>query len=217
MHPTREQAVHFSEEIANSVTHGIGLLLSIAGLVVLVVLAALRGTAWHVVSCSVYGATLVLLYLSSTLYHTVQGPRVKRVFRVFDHSAIYLLIAGTYTPFTLIHLRGPLGWSLFGTIWGLTILGIVFKTFAVDAFAILSTALYIVMGWLAVLGIRPLLHALNWHGFLWLLGGGMFYTIGVIFFASQRRYAHAVWHLFVLGGSVCHYFAIVFYVIPPRA
>lgn len=214
MHTTREEVFHLGEEIANSVTHGVGLLLSIAGLALIVTLAALRGTAWHVVSCSIYGATLVLLYLASTLYHSLQGKRLKRLFRTFDHSAIYLLIAGTYTPFTLVLLRGSLGWALFGTVWGIALAGIVFKAFSTDGYAIISTALYIAMGWLCVVGIKPLFAALAWHGFIWLFAGGIFYTGGVIFYASRRRFAHAIWHVFVLCGSVCHYVAVILYVIP---
>ena len=208
---------HSLEEIANAITHGIGLLLSIAGFVVLLVLAALRGTAWHIVACSIYGATLICLYTASTLYHAVISPRVKRALRIFDHSAIYLLISGTYTPFLLVSLRGPWGWSLFGVIWGLALVGVLFKFWFVERFAILSTAVYIAMGWLVVIAAKPVITHLPLTAIIWLLAGGLAYTGGVIFFAAKRiPYSHAIWHLFVLAGSICHYFAVLSTVIPPR-
>ena len=208
---------HSLEEIANAITHGIGLLLSIAGFVVLLVLAALRGTAWHIVACSIYGATLICLYTASTLYHAVISPRVKRALRIFDHSAIYLLIAGTYTPFLLVSLRGPWGWSLFGVIWGLALVGVLFKFWFVERFAILSTVVYIAMGWLVVIAAKPVITHLSLTAIIWLLAGGLAYTGGVIFFAAKRiPYSHAIWHLFVLAGSICHYFAVLSTVIPPR-
>lgn len=203
------------EEIANSITHGIGAVLSIAGLSVLVVLASLHGDAWRVVSFSVFGATLVLLYLASTFYHSFQNPRVKRLFRILDHSAIYLLIAGSYTPFTLVSMRGPWGWSLFGVIWGLALLGIVFKAFFVERFAVLSTIIYIGMGWVMVIAVKPAILAISFYGIIWLLAGGLFYTLGVIFFAwGKLPFNHAIWHLFVLGGSTCHFIAVLYYVLP---
>ena len=208
---------HSLEEIANAITHGIGLLLSIAGFVVLLVLAALRGTAWHIVACSIYGATLICLYAASTLYHAVISPRVKRALRIFDHSAIYLLISGTYTPFLLVSLRGPWGWSLFGVIWGLALAGVLFKFWFVERFAILSTAVYIAMGWLVVIAAKPVITHLSLTAIIWLLAGGLAYTGGVVFFAAKRiPYSHAIWHLFVLAGSICHYFAVLSTVIPPR-
>lgn len=208
---------HSLEEIANAITHGIGLLLSIAGFVVLLVLAALRGTAWHIVACSIYGATLICLYAASTLYHAVISPRVKRALRIFDHSAIYLLISGTYTPFLLVSLRGPWGWSLFGVIWGLALVGVLFKFWFVERFAILSTAVYIAMGWLVVIAAKPVITHLSLTAIIWLLAGGLAYTGGVVFFAAKRiPYSHAIWHLFVLAGSICHYFAVLSTVIPPR-
>ncbi len=203
------------EEIANSLTHGLGLALSVAGLAVLVVLAALRGTTWHIVSCAVYGTTLVLLYGASTLYHGVRGPRVKRVLRVLDHSAIYLLIAGTYTPFALVTLRGAWGWSLFGVVWGLALLGILWKMWFVDRFVVVSTTVYLLMGWLAVIAAKPLLAALPLGGIAWILAGGLCYTAGVVFFGWKRLpYAHTVWHVLVVAGSVCHFLAVLLYVIP---
>jgi hemolysin III len=203
------------EEIANSVTHGMGLALSLAGLAVLVTLAALRGTAWHIVSCAVYGATLVILYAASTLYHSVRGPRVKRVLRILDHSAIYLLIAGTYTPFALVTLRGAWGWSLFGVVWGMALVGILWKIWFVDRFVVVSTTVYLLMGWLAVIAAKPLLAALPAGGIAWILAGGLCYTAGVVFFGWKKLpYAHTVWHVFVVTGSVCHFLAVLLYVIP---
>ena len=185
---------------------------------ILVVLAALRGTPWHVVSFSIYGATLVILYTASTLYHAFRSPPLKRIFKIIDHSAIYLLIAGTYTPFTLVTLRGPWGWTLFGLVWALALAGIAFKAFFVDHFVIASTVVYLAMGWLVVIAINPVTEIVPHRGLLLLLAGGLCYTVGVAFFAARRmRYAHAIWHLFVLGGSIIHYFAVLFYVLPPRA
>ncbi len=206
------------EELINSITHGAGLALSVAGLVVLVTLAALKGTAWHIVGCSVYGATLVLLYSASTLYHSMRSPRLKRFFRIIDHASIHLLIAGTYTPFTLVNLRGGWGWTLFGLVWGLAALGILFKIFFVGRFPIASTAVYLLMGWLVVIAIKPLLTLVPSGGLLWLLAGGLAYSAGVVFFAWEKMpYNHAVWHVFVLTGSICHYFAVLFYVLPANA
>ncbi|MBN2079314.1 MAG: hemolysin III family protein [Spirochaetes bacterium] len=203
------------EEIANSITHGIGAALSIAALSVLVVFAGLRGDAWRVVSVSIYGATLVLLYLASTFYHVFSNPRVKRVFHVFDHSAIFLLIAGSYTPFCLVTIRGGWGWSLFGVVWGIAIFGIVFKAFSTGRYNFVSTVLYIAMGWIAVIAIKPLVSRLPTGAFAWILLGGLSYTVGVIFYAWERLpYSHAIWHLFVLGGSTLHFFAVLFYVLP---
>lgn len=206
------------EEIANTVTHGIGLLLSVAGFVVLLVFAILRGTAWHVVACSIYGATLICLYSASTLYHAAVSARLKRALRIFDHSAIYLLIAGTYTPFLLLNLRGPWGWSLFGAIWGLALAGILFKFWFVGHWEHLSTAIYVLMGWLALIATKPVLAHVPSTTLLWLLAGGLFYSGGVIFYVWKRLpYSHAVWHVFVLAGSTCHYFAVLRSVLAPRA
>lgn len=205
----------FAEEFASTVTHGVGLALSLAGLVVLVVLAALKGTAWHIVSCAIYGATLVLLYSVSTLYHAVRSPRAKHVLRILDHGAIYLLIAGTYTPFTLVTLRGGLGWTLFGLVWGLALAGILFKVFHVDRFPIASTLVYLSMGWLVVIAWKPVLRTVPGGGIAWLVAGGLAYTAGILFFASHKLpFNHALWHLFVLGGSICHYVAVLLYVLP---
>ena len=213
-----EDQSSFAEEFANSVTHGVGLGLSLAGLVVLIVLAALRGTVWHVVSCAIYGSTLVILYGASTLYHSIQSPRAKRVLRIVDHGAIYLLIAGTYTPFTLVNLRGSLGWTLFGVVWGLAALGIVFKVFHVDRFPIASTLVYLSMGWLVVVAWKPVVTLIPVGGIALIAAGGAAYTLGVFFFAAKRiPYNHAIWHLFVLAGSIFHYVAVLLYVLPAKS
>lgn len=197
-------------EVANAATHGIGVGLSITALVLLVVYACIYGNAWHVVSFSIYGSTLIILYLASTLYHSIQNQRAKHIFKIIDHSAIYLLIAGTYTPFTLVTLRESRGWVLFGIIWGLALAGIFFKSFFVNRFVVLSTVMYIAMGWLIIVSIRDLLLNLSPGGIIFLLAGGLSYTFGVIFYAQkQRLLCHAVWHLFVLGGSICHFFAVM--------
>lgn len=198
----------------NSISHLAGTALAAAGTTVLIVLAARLGDPWKIVSVSIYGATLLILYATSTLYHSIRG-RAKAVLRKFDHCAIYLLIAGSYTPFTLITLRGALGWSLFGTVWGLALLGIVQETWLARGARILSLLIYIMMGWLALIAIMPLISALTWQGFAWLAAGGLLYTAGIIFYATddKLRHGHGVWHLFVLGGSACHYFTVLFYVV----
>lgn len=201
------------EELANSLTHGAGAVLGVAALVAMVVYASLHGDAWKIVSSAIFGASLVILYIASTLYHAFPPGRARRFFLVLDHSAIYLLIAGTYTPFTLVTIRGAWGWTLFGIVWGLAVCGVVFKCFFAHRFQVLSTIAYVLMGWCAVFVIVPLLRALPWSGFLWLLAGGLSYTAGVNFFASTRRYAHTVWHLFVLCGSLCHFYAVWRYVL----
>lgn len=202
-----------TEEIANSVTHGLGALLGIAALVLTVVSAALHGTATQVVASSVYGSSLVVLYAASCVYHGLAQGRAKRVFRIVDHCSIYVLIAGTYTPFTLVTLSGAWGWWLFGAVWTLAAAGIVFQCLFVGRMVALSTAVYILMGWLAVGAAAPLIRALPRAGLVWLVAGGLFYTGGVAFFASQRKYAHTVWHLFVLAGSACHFAAVYGYVV----
>jgi len=202
--------------LANSITHGVGALFAIAGAAYLIA-ASTRGTARIVVSCSIYAATLVLVYVCSTLYHSLARTRARHVFHVLDHSSIYLLIAGTYTPFTLVSLHGWLGWMLFGVVWGLAVIGVVFKSVAIGRFAVVSAVVYLFMGWFVVIAARPLIHAISWHGMLWIAAGGLAYTAGIAFFAFDRvRYFHALWHVFVLGGSVAHFFAVLFYVVPPR-
>ncbi len=203
------------EEIANSITHGIGFILAIIGLVAMVITAAANGTASHIVSASIFGATMILLYLASTLYHSFQGKRIKQVLKTLDHSAIFLLIAGTYTPFALVSLRGPWGWSLFGTIWGLALAGIIIQLTPLAKIKILSVGLYLAMGWVAIIAVKPMITALNLSGFMLLLLGGITYSIGVIFYVWKKLpYGHAIWHLFVLGGSVFHFFSVYYYVIP---
>lgn len=200
-------------ERLNSITHLVGAALALAGLVVLVVLAARQGEPWKIVSFSVYGATLFLLYGASTLYHSLRG-RAKAVFRKIDHLAIYLLIAGTYTPFTLVTLRGSWGWSLFGVIWGLAILGMAQEFLPRRRGRVLSLVIYFLMGWLALAALGPLWKALPPMGMAWLVAGGLFYTVGAVFYGldEKLRHAHGIWHLFVLAGSASHYFAILYYV-----
>lgn len=213
----RLDAVSYSarEEIAHSAIHGVGILLSIAGLVALLLVALRTGDPWHIVACSVYGVTLILLYLASTLYHSIPSPGAKRVLRVLDHSAIYLLIAGTYTPFTLISLRGGWGWTLFGLVWGMAVLGIALKIVAIGRFRWLSMVLYLGMGWLVLIALEPLLRAVSPGGVRLLFFGGLSYTLGTLFYGWRRLpYHHAVWHAFVLAGSVLHFFAVLLYVVP---
>jgi hemolysin III len=207
-----ERRLSLGEEIANSVTHGVAALASVAALPILLVVAVARGDRWQVVGGAIFGSTLVMLYLASTLYHALPHRRAKRVFRVLDHSAIYLLIAGTYTPFALGALRGPWGWSLLGAVWTLAALGIITKATLGFRFPRLSIAVYVAMGWLALIAVQPLLAHVGLAGLMWLLAGGLCYTAGVVFFAWERlRYGHMVWHLFVAAGSVCHFFAVLWH------
>lgn len=210
---TTEELLYLGEEIANSITHGFGLLLSIAGLIALVSVTASRGTTWQLVSCSIYGATLVLLYLASTLYHALAMTRARRVFRIIDHSAIFLLIAGTYTPFVLICLRNWFGYTLLATVWAVSICGVVFKAIWIDGHGIISTVIYAALGWVSVFAIKPLLQVLPASGMWWLVAGGVAYTAGIVFFASTWKYAHTIWHVFVLAGSVCHFVAVFVYLV----
>lgn len=206
----------FDEDFANTVTHAFGLLLSLVGFVALVLMARAYGDVWHVVSCSIYGTTLVVLYLASTLYHSVRGPRWRRALRRLDHACIYLLIAGTYTPFALVNLREDAGWWLFGLAWGFAVLGVCFKVFYTGRFEMLSVLSYLFLGWSVLFVIRSALENIPAGGIAWLLAGGVAYTVGVLFYACQRApYAHATWHVFVLIGSACHYLAVMFYVLPP--
>jgi len=203
------------EEIAHAITHGLGVVAGIVALGVLVARSVLHGTTLHLVANCVFAASLILMYTASTLYHSVPPSRAKDVLRVIDHISIYLLIAGTYTPFTLITLQGPWGWSLFGTIWGLAAVGVVFKLFFTGRFEALSLALYLGMGWCAVVAARPLLDNLPTGGLVLLAAGGACYTLGVAFYVWRRlRYHHAIWHAFVLAGSVLHFFAVLIYVTP---
>ncbi len=209
------QPYAFWEELFNSITHGIGVLISIAGLVLLIVFSSIYGNSIHIVSCTIFGSALVLLYTASTLYHSFQTPKLKYVFRILDHSCIYILIAGTYTPFTLVTIRGVLGWSIFALVWSLTIIGVVLKAFFVHRFNIISTIAYILMGWIVIFAIKPLFQTLPGGGLILLICGGLAYTLGTIFYSWNRLpFNHAIWHLFVLTGSVCHFFAVMLYVIP---
>lgn len=202
-----------AEEVANTLSHGLGLVASIAALPVLVVLAVQRGDAWAIVGASIFGACLVSLYLTSTVYHALPVGRAKQMWRRLDHAAIYLLIAGTYTPFTLGALRGPWGWSLFGVVWGLATLGVAAKLFLGPRLPTLSTVIYLVLGWLVVIAIGPLFQRVGWGGLGWLLAGGLAYSAGVIFYVGDKRlrFGHCVWHFFVIGGSVCHAIAVALY------
>jgi hemolysin III len=203
------------EELANSLTHGLGAVLSVAGLVLLTVYSALYGNVWHVVSTAIFGVTLVLLYSASTVYHSLGGESLKPLLQRFDHAAIFLLIAGSYTPFVLVPLRGPWGWSLFGIVWGLAVVGVALKFWFAGRFKLVSTLIYIGMGWLVVIAIKPLMAALPAGGVKLLVAGGLCYTGGAVFYLWKRLpYHHAVWHLFVLGGSACHWAAVFFYVVP---
>jgi len=203
----------FAEELTNSLTHGVGALLSIAGVVVLVVLASMTGDPWRIVSCSIYGASLVALYLASTLYHGVPGESAKKFLRRFDHAAIFLLIAGTYTPFVLVLLRGGWGWTLFSIVWAIAAVGVATKVAFTGRFEAASTAMYLGMGWLGVMAIKPVMAAIPTGGLILLAAGGLAYTAGVLFYACKRiPFNHAIWHVFVLGGSTCHFLAILFFV-----
>ena len=199
------------EEILNSIIHGLGIIFGISALSVLCVLGSYFGSSSHIISYLIYGLSLILLYTSSTLYHALPSPKVKSFFKVFDHSSIYLLIAGTYTPFMLLNLKGDLGITLLAIIWSLAILGIIFKVFFTGRFKVLSTLLYIGMGWIIIFAYVPLKQSLNEIGMDWLIAGGVTYTLGTIFYLAKKyRYTHAIWHLFVLMGSICHFIAIIY-------
>ncbi len=207
--PVRPQSA--GEEIANSVSHGIGFVAALVATPFLVLAAVPQGPG-SIVGVSVFAATMLALYLASTLYHALPKGRAKRVFRVLDHGAIFLLIAGTYTPFTLGVLRGGWGWTLFGLIWGLALAGLIFRTIVAFRFPFVSTTIYVAMGWLVLIAVQPLWQRMPHEGLLWLLAGGLAYTGGVVFYAAKRlRYAHFVWHLCVLAGTTCHYFAVIGY------
>lgn len=216
-HHQSNKIYSLGEEIVNSVTHGIGAVLSVAGMTVLLVLSVLFGSVAHIVSFSIYGASLVIMYVASTLYHSFQHPRVKRVFKIIDHSAIFVLIAGTYTPFLLVGIPGVWGWTLLAVVWTIALLGVTFKALFIGRFEFLSVMTYILMGWLAVVATRELIAHIPVGGLIWLTVGGVIYTLGVIFYALWKiPYTHAIWHLFVLAGSACHYFAVLFYLAPGR-
>lgn len=198
------------EELVNAITHGLGAALAIAGLVLLIVFAALYGTVWHVVSFTIFGSTLTLLYFSSTLYHSFSKANVKKLFRKFDHISIFLLIAGTYTPYCLTVMRGWLGWTIFGVVWGLCTVGAVLKAFFTGKMEILSTIMYVLTGWIILIAIKPLYDAVNLDSFILLVAGGLSYTVGTYFYVNdKKKFHHGIWHVFVLGGSVLHFFSVM--------
>ena len=198
------------EEIFNSVSHGAGGMLAIAGTVVLIVIAALYSNAWGVVSSAIYGASMIILYTMSTLYHAITNKKAKSFFRIMDHNTIFILIAGTYTPYTLVPLRGSVGWTLFGIIWGAAIIGIVFNSISLEKAKKLSLVCYVAMGWAIIFAIKPMIASVTKTSLVFLLIGGIFYTAGIVFYAVKKiRYFHSVWHLFTVGGTVFHYFSIL--------
>lgn len=206
------------EELANSLTHGFGLAASLVGAIGLVWLATSRGTGWHIAGCGIYAASLVFVYAASTIYHSVHRPHVKQRMRTLDHAGIYLFIAGSYTPFMLTLLRGAWGWSLLAAVWTMAALGIAMRMSRSERLEALSAFPYLLMGWLAVVAAKPVIAVLSVSGLAWIVMGGLFYTVGVYFFLKDHRpFHHAIWHLFVLGGSLCHFLAILFHVIPPLA
>lgn len=222
MHPLnaklrREQSR--AEEIANSASHAVGFLSALIGTPILIVQAVRVGDAAFIVGVAVFTTTILLLYLASSLYHALPAGKAKRVFRILDHASIFLLIAGTYAPFTLGVLRGAWGWTLFGLVWSLALVGVVAKAVGKASHPILSTGLYLLMGWLVVIALEPMLAKVPLAGLLWLLAGGLFYTVGVAFYATDAklRYGHLVWHVFVLAGTACHYFAVLWYAARPSS
>ena len=203
------------EERLNIISHAIGLVLSIAALVLLVVFATKTGSGKHIVSFAIYGTSLIILYSASTFYHAAKSPKLRHRLNIFDHASIYVLIAGTYTPFTLVVLKGWVGWTIFGISWGLAVIGVVLKLFYTGKFDKISTAAYVLMGWLIIFAIKPLINGLSFEGLVWLLLGGLSYTIGAILYSVPKiKYNHAVFHIFVLLGSFCHFIAVFFYVLP---
>ena len=208
-----ERVPTLREELVHSLTHGLGAALGVAGTAVLAVETAVGGDPWRIVSASVYGASIVLLFMASALYHAFSATRARRVFQILDHAAIFLLVAGTYTPFTLVTLRGPWGWTLFGIVWGLAVFGIVFESLFLGRWPRVSTGLYLLMGWIGALAIVPMWGVFPMAGWAWLVAGGLAYTGGVVFFARDRAWDHAWWHAFVLVGALCHFVAVRGYVV----
>lgn len=210
--------MHFysrSEEATNIITHAIGFFLGIAALVLMVVRASIHGDAWHIVGASIFGAGLVILYAASTIYHSVRGVKARKVFRVIDHASIYVLIAATYTPFALVTLNGWVGWTIFGIVWGLAVTGIVLKVFFTGRAEVLLTLMYVAMGWMIIFAAKPLVENLSAGGLTWLVAGGVAYTLGAIFYGINKlKYNHAIFHLFVLAGSICHFVTVYSYVLP---
>ena len=212
---TEQKAYTAMEEVAHALTHGIGAVLSIAALVVMILWSVAYGDAWHVVAASIYGASLILLYTASTLYHAFPWPRIKALFQQLDHAAIYILIAGTYTPFALINLRGAWGWTLLGIVWGIAIVGVVLELAMTKPIKWLSLSLYLGLGWMALIAIKPMIDNVDFGGLMLLVAGGLAYTFGVIFYVRKSLpYHHAIWHLFVLAGSIFHFFSIFYFVLP---
>ncbi|WP_153735486.1 PAQR family membrane homeostasis protein TrhA [Aquibacillus halophilus] len=202
------------EELAHAITHGFGVLISIVGLILLIIFSSLQGDAWQIVSSIIFGVTMLLMYIASTVSHGLPAGKWKDIFQIFDHSSIYLFIAGSYTPLLLVPLRSELGWTLFGIVWGIALIGIVFKIFFVQKFLVLSTVFYVLMGWMIIFAWGPLTDVLPTSGLLYLIIGGVLYTVGSIFYVWRSfYYHHAVWHLFVIAGSVFHFFTIFLYVI----
>ena len=203
------------EEKINIISHAIGFILSMVALPLLVRHAVLHGDVWHIVSFSIFGSSLIMLYAASTFYHSANSPELRNRLNIVDHASIYVLIAGTYTPFTLVTLKGPIGWVIFGTSWGLALTGIILKLFFTGKYDLISTIMYVLMGWIIVFAIKPLIHNLPLEGLLWLFAGGIFYTIGAILYSIGRiKFNHAIFHLFVLTGSICHFMSVFFYVLP---
>ena len=201
------------EELLNAISHGLGVLLGIAGSAILIVVATLHSDVWGIVSVSVYGFTLILLYSMSTLYHALSNEKAKRIFRILDHSTIYLLIAGSYTPYLLVTIRGTMGWIVFSIVWGCAVIGIVLNAISLERYKKISLALYLISGWAAVIATKPIVEHLVFEGLMLMLLGGVFYTGGIVFYKmKQHKYFHGIWHFFVLGGSIAHYFSILFYV-----
>ncbi|GLO66929.1 MULTISPECIES: hemolysin III family protein [Oceanobacillus] len=203
------------EEIANAITHGVAALLSVAGLVVLIVSSVINGTVLHVVTFTIFGATMVILYTSSTFVHALPKGKAKDIFEILDHSSIYLFIAGTYTPFTLLVIQGAMGWSIFGIVWGIALVGIVFKVYFVKRFLFTSTLLYIAMGWLIVIGWSQITNNIESSGVYLLIAGGLCYTLGTVFYMWRGfKFHHMIWHLFVIAGTLFHYFCVLFFLLP---
>ena len=216
MKKSKKPAYTLAEELINSISHGTGALAAAGGMAVLIVFSALQGDVWKVVSSSIYGATMIMLYTFSALYHSFTDGKVKSVFRIFDHCSIFLLIAGSYTPFTLVTLREAtpaIGWTLFGVVWGAAIIGIVLNIVSLEKFKVFSMICYIAMGWAVVFAIKPLIANLAKGGMILLASGGLAYTVGIIFYAIRKKYMHSIWHFFVLAGTILQYFAVLFYVV----
>ncbi len=203
------------EEKINIISHATGFILSIVALVLLVTHASMHGDVWHIVSFSIFGASLIILYAASTFYHSAKKPELRRRLKIVDHASIYVLVAGTYTPFTLVTLNGTLGWVIFGTSWGLALTGIILKLFFTGKYNLISTSMYVFMGWVIVFAIKPLIKNLPPEGFIWLLAGGISYTLGAILYSTRKiKFNHAIFHMFVLTGSFCHFISVFFYVLP---